>query len=241
MSQPAFRRDSVRANAAVKRVGSKIIALEPMRMYFPTRWTERDLATIENVVTVLGYVALVTEDNAYGVTKVPGYFRVEPDRISQDIVDDEPYTVFWFNKGSSVIASTEIVMIDNLVHPIYTEFLGKGRIPWYFNYMDRPRLFENIPYYNGVDKQGDPAIWSFMAASASRDPENPQRYYRQRTNPTQDMVTHPPVTVGLKLVSYHGSSLISKQGGSYFDAGTTSALANPSSRVERAELMLTQN
>lgn len=240
MSKLPFLRDPIRVNAAVKQVGSRVVALESLRMYFPTRWTERDLATIESVITVLGYVALVTDDNRYANTKISGYLRVEPDRISQETIDNELYTVLWFKKGSSVIASTDIVMNDNLVHSIYTELLGKGKIPWYFTYQDRPRLFENIGYYNGVDRNGDPAIWSFMAASASRDPDDPQRYYRQRKNPTDDMDTHPPITVGLKLVSYHGSSLISKQGGSYFDAGTTSALANPSERIERTEQMLTQ-
>lgn len=235
-----YTRDEKRANQAVKRIGDKVVATEPVRLMFPTRWLERGLAVIQNTITVLGFVAIVTDDGKYGVTKVTGYLRTEPNRISQETVNGEACTVFWYNKGACVIASTDIVVIDNLVHPIYTELLGKGRIPWYYNYMDFSSLFENIPYYNGVDKQGDPALWSFMAASASRDPDNPQRYYRQRKEPTTDRFEHPPVLLGLKLVSYHGSNLIAKQGGSYYDSGTTSSLANPSKRVERMELVLTQ-
>ena len=235
-----FLRQPKRVNEAVKRVGTKIVAVEPVRMFFPTRWIERGFANIENTITVLGYVAIVTEDNSYAVSKVSGFLRTEPDRISQETVDDETFTVFWFNKGGTVVSSTDIVMIDNLVHPIYTELLGKGKIPWYYSYMDRPRLFENIPYYNGVDKNGDPAIWSYMAASASRDPDDPQRYYRQRKNLTKDMNEKPPVTVGLKMVSFHGTNMLAKQGGSYYDAGATSSLANPSTRIERTEIMLTQ-
>lgn len=241
MSDLLKRRDPVRVNNVLKQAGSRKIATESMRMVFPTRWLERDLAVIENVITVLGYVALVTDDGSYAVTMVPGFFRTEPDRITKETVGDDSYTVFWFNKGSSVIVSTDIVMIDNLVHQIYTELLGRGRIPFYYDYDDLPRFFSNIPYYNGVDNRGDPAIWSYMSATVARDPDNIQRPYRQRKDVAGGSSTNPPVIVGLKRVSFHGNSLLAKQGGSYYDSGTTSALANPSSRTDKLESMLTQS
>jgi len=229
------KRDPARVYAALKQAGSRKVATEPVKMIFPTRWLERELAVIENVITVLGYVALATDDGSYAVTNVSGFLRTEPDRITKVTVGDESYTVFWFNKGSNVIASTDIVMIDNLVHPIYSELLGRGRTPFYYDYDDMPRLFENIPYYNGVDSKGDPVIWSYMASTATRDPDDLQRPYRQRNDRNK-----PPVLVGLKRVSFHGNSLLAKQGGSYYDSGTTSALANPSSKVDAIENILTQ-
>lgn len=232
------RRDSSRLDTAIKTAGDRKIAGESIRMVFPSRWLERELAVIENVITVLGFVALITDDGSYAVTMVPAFFRTKPDRITKDKVDDESYTVFWYDKGSEVIASTDVVMIDNLVHTIYTDLLGQGRIPFYYDYDDVPRFFNDIPHYNGVDGNGDPVIWSFMAATTARDPKDLQKSYRQRkvtTDPT------PPVYVGLKRVSFHASSLLSKQGGSYYDTGTTSALANPSSRIDRLESMLTQS
>lgn len=230
------KRDPVRVQAALKRVGTKITALEPVKMYFPTRWLERDLAVIENTITVLGYVALVLEDGTYSVSKVPGFLRTEPSRISKEDFEGESYTVFTYNKGASVISTTEIVRLDTLVHAIYTELIGRGRVPHYFDYNDFVSFFNSIDYYNGVDGNGDMAVWSYLAASTARDPDDIQRYYRQRK--VKD--NKPPVVVGLKNVSFHGRSLLSKQGGSYSDMGTTSALANPSNRVERLEQILTQ-
>lgn len=233
------RRDPSRLDAAMKTAGDRKIASESIRMVFPSRWLERDLAVIENVITVLGYVALVVEDGTYAVTMVPAFYRTKPDRITKDTVDGEAYTVFWYDKGSEVIASTDVVMIDNLVHQIYTDLLGQGRIPFYYDYDDVPRFFDEIPYYNGVDGSGDPVIWSFMAATVARDPNDLQKSYRQRKLGAD--ADAPPVYVGLKRVSFHANSLLSKQGGSYYDAGTTSALANPSSRLDRLESMLTQS
>lgn len=230
-----YIRDKERLDKALKRGGDKVIATESVRMIFPSRWLERDLAVIESTITVLGFVAFATDDDKYAVSKVPGFFRTEPDRITNEEFEGEMYTVFHYSKGSRVIYSTDIVVIDSLVHPIYTEFLGKGRLPWYYDYSDLPSLFEGIVYYNGVDKGGDIAIWSYMAATAARDPDNPQRYFRQR----KDLSVKPKL-VGLKKVSFHGGNVMAKLGGSYFDAGTTSALANPSTRVERAETMLTK-
>lgn len=235
MSDLLKKRDPARVYAALKQAGSRKVATEPVKMIFPTRWLERELAVIENIITVLGYVAIVTEDGSYAVSNVSGFLRTEPDRITKTVIDNESYTVFWFNKGSNVIASTDIVMIDSLVHTIYTELLGRGRTPFYYDYGDMPRLFDNIPYYNGVDGKGDPVIWSYMAATATRDPDDLQKPYRQRNDRNK-----PPVLVGLKRVSFHGNSLLAKQGGSYYDSGTTSALANPSSKVDSIENILTQ-
>lgn len=231
-----YKRDSKRVYKAINRVGNKIIALEELRMMFPTRWLERDLAEISTNISVIGYVALITKDNKYAVSKVAAFFRTEPDKMSNEIVNDEKYTVFHYEKGSQVVCSTDMVVIDSLVHPIYTEFLGSGKIPWYYSYDDLHNLFEGIQYYNEVDKGGDIAIWSFMAATASRDPDNLQEYFRR----SKKIEESKPTIIGLKQVHFHGGNVLAKLGGSYYDAGTTSALVNPSTRIERAETMLTK-
>lgn len=221
---------------AVYRKDPIVVAKKPLRLVFPTRWLERELAVIESTIEVLGYVALVDEDDNYAVMKVPGKIRTEPDRISNMKHEDEDFTVFYYNPGSKVIASTDIVVVDSLVHPIFTELLGRGRIPFYYDYdKDYAKLFSDIGYYNGVDKSGDPAIWSYYAATTARDPSNPQDYYRHAKAMTQ-----PPIQIGLKKVALHSRNVLGKQGGSYFEPGTTSALSNPSRRVDPGEVVLTQ-
>ena len=236
MAGPFLKRNPKLVMDTLVRKGNRITATVPVRMYFPTRWLERDLAVIENTITVLGYIALVDEKGNYAISKTPGMLRTEPSRITKEDIEGVSYTVFWYNKGASVISMTEVVKLDTLVHAIYTELIGGGHIPAYFDYNDLVTIFRDIDYYNGVDSNGDMAVWSYLAVSTARDPDNIQRYYRQRKVDDGKK----PVIVGLKNVAFHGRSLLSKKGGSYSDMGVTSALANPSNRVERLENVLTQ-
>lgn len=240
MLSTTFKRNKARVDAAYKQVGTTLIALEPLKVYFPERFVERDLAKIEDVCYVLGFFAVVTEDNYYASSMVTAMMRMEPDRIGKAVIDDVPYIEFQFNKGSKFIASTDVVMNDNLPHRVYTELYSKARVPWYYDYDDIPAFFVNTRKYNGVRTADDPAIWEYIGAAMCRDPDDPTRYYRQRPTVRSDIKTKPPYYVALRNVSYGANNVVSKLSGSYFDDGVTSALTNPSDREERIETMLRQ-
>jgi len=240
MLSSAYKRSKSRVDAAYKKVGTTLVCLEPLRIQIPERFAERDLAVIEDVSYILGCMAIITEDNYYASSMVTGMLRTEPDRIGRTVVDDVGYIELYYDKGSKIIASTDPVVNDNLPHRVYTELYGKGRIPWYYDYEDIPRLFENSGKYNGVTLGADLAIWEYVASSLCRDPEDPTRYYRQVPNAKASLNTKRPYFIALRNVSFGSTNMTAKLGGSYYDPGMTSALANPSDRAERFESMLRQ-
>jgi len=190
------------------------------------------------VVTILGMMAWITEDNRFASAKISAMIRTEPDRISITTVNDIPYLTLFYDVGSKLMVSTDIVVVDIMVHPIYTAIPGRGRVPWYYSYEESLTLFHNTGEYNGTDGNSDPAIWSYMQATTCRDPDNLRQFYRQRKTAKQDQLTHPPVVVPLKNVSFNADSVVAKLAGSYFDPGVTSALAHPAKRADIVESIL---
>src|SRR5690606_19118349 len=150
MLSSEFIHSPERVEKAIKVAGDAIYALEPLRIHFPERFVERELATIEDIVYVLGFMAIITEDNHYSAPIITAMIRTEPDRIGKVVVDDVAYVELSYNKGSKIAVSTDLVVVDNLIHRIYTEMYGKGRIPWYYMYEDIPDMFVKTGKYNGT-------------------------------------------------------------------------------------------
>lgn len=238
MLSSTFVRNNERVAKAYKKVGDQLIATEPVRVMIPEGFVKAGLAIVEDVVTILGCMAIITKDNQYASTSITALVRTEPDRISTVMVNDVPYLTFYYNPGSAILSSTDIVMVDILVHPIYTVIYGRGKAPWYYDYERFLKILHNTGQYNGTDGNSDPAIWSYMGATICRNPDNLRQYYRQRPNAKAEQLTHPPVTVPLKNVSFNADSLVAKLSGSFFDPGVTAALAHPSKRPDTVEGIL---
>lgn len=240
MQSKEFTRSKARVDSTLKKVGTKLIALEPVRIHIPERFTERGLAEIEDVSYILGFMAIITEDNYYAASTLTAMIRTEPDRIGKVVVDDVAYIELFYEKGSAVIASTDVVVNDNLPHRIYTEMLGKGRIPWYYGYEDIPKMFVDTKKYNGVTIGADFAVWEYISAALCRDPADPSKYFRQRANAKKDTETLTPLYIPLRNVSVGATNVTAKLGGSYTNDGITAALVSPSDRPEKIETLLRQ-
>lgn len=240
MNSSIFKRSKARVDKALKLAGESLIAMEPLRIHIPVRFAERNLAVIEDVSYVLGFAAIITEDNYYASSMVPSMWRTEPDRVGQVVVDDIPYIELSYEKGSSVIANVNLVMVDNMIHRVWMEMYGKAKVPWYYNYEDVIRMFFGTGKYNGVKLGYDRAILEYAAAAVCRDPDDTLKFYRQRPNAKSDFLTKPPVLIGLRNVALQATNFTARTAGSYSDDGLTVSLVNPSDRAERIETMLRQ-
>lgn len=238
MLSSQFIRDKARVDRAYKVSGKVAFAMEHLRVHIPERFVERNLAVIGDVVYILGCMAIITDDNRFASSRVTAMIRTEPDQINKVVVDDVQYIELSYNKGSCLLASTDVEISDNLAHRIYTEFLGKGRQPWYYNYEIMPKIFSRTDKYNGLTLGADPVILEIMTANMCRDPDDPSKFYRQRPDAKLTYLKDPPAVVPLRNVSYSATNVAAKLGGSRFDEGLTAILVNPSERPERIETML---
>ena len=84
----------------------------------------------------------------------------------------------------------------------------------------------------------NPEVMELIASMVSRNQKNRLEYYRHTIQNRDELKTNPPLFVALRSVSDSATNTTNKLGGSYFEEGLTSALVNPTERVERIEDLL---
>lgn len=215
----------------------QIVALKPVTICFPERFTTKKLAEVGSTVSATGIMA-VRCDNDYGVATINAMIRFTPTYITTVKYDGEDYLELNFDAGAIVTPNYNVVKDDLLVYWIYSEIIAKGKVPWYLNYEDLAKLFLSAQQYAGFKVGTNHAIMEMFAAAVSRDTKNPKRYARHTTQHRLSTLADAPDFIALRNVSYGPSNTTAKLMGSYFDEGMTSALNDPAAKTERIEELL---
>lgn len=220
-----------------KYVGEKcVVTGNTLQVIFPERWIDKELAELGEVVHLIGYFAVIDDKGNFGKVMIPAIIRTQPDRINKVVIDGEAYVKMEYDKGSDLISTMNVVRDDNLLYYIYSEFLEKARIPFYFTYSERAEFFNESSKYNGFKLGYDPAALEYLIAFMHRDPDNIGASFRHRPDAKAGKIQ--PATMGLNDVTTGSNNFITKVTKSYTTAGITSALNNPARRAERIETML---
>lgn len=209
----------------------------PMTIHVPERYKTRNLASISgDGVFSLAFLALVSDD-CYSVMNIASMIRLLPHDTTTDTINGETYMIFHFRAGDAVFYSLDLVVRKPLSYYIYAEFVGNGRIPWFFDYNDMGNLFATVKEYAGVDL-GHPLILQMLVSMTARDPENIAEFYRSILTSTLTPATNPPTVVPFKSVVHNTHSTLTKLIGAYFSDGVNSALVDPTTKVDRIEQLL---
>ena len=214
-----------------------VVALKPLKIQIPVRFSERNLAEIGVEIFIPGIYAIIS-DNKYGVSTVSSQLVIIPNKILKININDEPYYEFYFDVGNTVFKSTELIKKDTLVYYIFDELLSKCNIPWYLSYDDLGKIFDTAKYYADTSIADNNELTELIVAIISRDSIDKTIYYRSTINNEDYINKHPPEYVSLSNVIFSATNTITKISGSYFDQGVLSALVDPSERVERVEELL---
>ena len=213
----------------------RLVTTGKLKIYIPTRFAERDLAFIGTETNIVGIYAIVADDKYYGVSLINAMQRIEPTSMIKVIVDDDEYYEFYFEPGSTVLSSTNLVKRDVLVYRIYDEILAKGRIPWYLGYLELAKIFDTAKYHAGANIGANHEVTELLISLIARNPDDRTEYYRTMIKNMVEIKEKPPAFIGLKDVIYGATNTTNKLAGSYFNQGLVSALVNPTERTERIE------
>lgn len=228
--------DRVNANLFDRDDGA-VYTKVPCKIQVPQRYLERHLASIGAEVYILGFFAIIMEQSYYGVNITDAMMRITPSSTETVEIDGTLYLEFSFDKGDKVFYTTELVKNDTLTYYIYDEHIAKGRIPWYFNYFDLAKIFDTAELHAGINL-GNRAVVDLITSTIARDSGNMNVLYRHVLNKPKDIETNPPTIVPFRSVIWNTSDTTSKLIGAHFSDSVTSALVNPSERVERIEELL---
>lgn len=215
----------------------RVYTTADLTIHVPERYKNRNLASISgDGVFVLGFLALV-DDTRYSVLKIASMLRLLPHDTTTETIDGDTYMVFHFRKGDAVFYSTELIVRRPLSYYIFAEFVGNGRIPWFFNYYDMGDIFSTVKEYANVDL-GHPLILHMLISMTCRDPNDIAVFYRSKLSDHTVPKTTPPMIVPFKSVVYNTHSALTKITGAYFSDGVNSALSDPTDKVDRIETLL---
>lgn len=233
-------RDAAKVHACLKELpDNRLITTRGCKIYIPTRFAERDLATIGMETYIAGIYAITVDDKYYGVSLINAMHRIEPTSTAKVMINEDEHYEFYFEPGSTVFSSVDLVRKDTLPYKIFDEMFVKGRMPWYISYADAGSIFETAQKHAGANVGGNPEVIKLLVATIARNPKDRHKYYRSGLTSMKDL-SSPPAWVGLRSVTYAATNTTNKLAGSHFAEGVVSALNNPTERRERIEDLLTR-
>lgn len=215
-----------------------LVALKPVKIYIPARFTERGLAEVGIETTIVGIYAMVVDDTHYAVSLVNAMMRITPSSTLKIKIKGDDYFEFSFDAGQVILPGVNLVKKDVLVYKIYDEIISKGRVPWYLGYDELGRLFDSAKHHAGVNIGNNVEVTELIVSMISRDRKDKTQYYRKTIESLDELKTNPPVFIPLRSVQYAATNTLNKLAGSYFGLGVVSALVSESTRPERIESIL---
>lgn len=239
MNPKQLIRDPAKIHAVLAELpDGRLVTKKEVKIYVPSRFDERGLASVGMETYIVGIYAIVIDDKYYGVSMVNAMCRIEPTSTVKVVFDEEEYYEFTFDAGSTVMATVHLVRTDTLVYKIYDEIISKGRVPWYLGYTELGKLFDTAKYHAGANIGANHEVTELIISMISRDPKDRVKYYRQTVKSIEDVEKNPPAFIPLRSVTYAATNTTNKLAGSYFNEGLVSALVSPADRVERIEELL---
>ncbi len=213
---------------------NSLVATKETKIYFPARFVEQGLASMDVETNVIGILAIVVEGK-YSVYSVNAMIRFDPVEVSTVMISGEEYYEMLFTPGAVIIPNLNVAAVDTLVYRIYNELIAKGRVPWYMTYRkDMPRIFDTASEYAGAGIGQEREVTELLMTITGRNPDNLNESYRLVAATT----TKPPRYISLKTVEYSATNALNKLGGANYTRGTIGALVSPSVEPERIETLL---
>lgn len=216
---------------------NSLVASKECRIYVPSRFSERGLASLGADTYIVGICAFVI-DGYYSIMMVNAMMRIDPSEINRVMVGEDEYLEFVFYAGSTVITNLNLAKTDTLTYKIYDEIIAKARVPWYLSYFDLAAIFDTAREHAGANIGNNKEVTELLVSIIARSNDKRTTYYRQVIDGDDSLVSNPPYYASLKDVTLAATNAVNKLGGGYFRDGMISAINSPSERVERLEEIL---
>ena len=231
-------RDSKYVLSALKELpNGSVVCTMDCKIQVPSRFTERSLVELGADIHCIGVYAMIVDDK-YAVSTINAQLLITPSKILKININDVEYYEFYFESGSQVFATTNLVKKDSLVYHIFDELISKANVPWYIGYDDLGKIFDSAKYHAGTNIADNQELTELIVSIISRDPIDKTIYYRNSIKNEQFVKDINPEYVSLSNVLFSATSTLTRLTGSYMSEGIVSALVNESQREERLEALL---
>jgi len=204
------------------------IVTEDIRIIFPERWLNKELAIIEDSVKVIGLYGIIDSKDNYVMSVAPIYQDIEANMVSDAICSDGVlYKVLTIEANTVLINNNNLVVSDNIIYYIFDEFLIKANVPWYCSYDVLPDILAESLLYCDSHIGDNRIMFEVLAAMIARG-EDKTVYFRHK-------LENKPNWVALNNIYYSYKNTGAKLIGGYYGYGISSAIINPEKEATRIE------
>lgn len=229
MTLDRFKRKPDVLKNKFKIIKNMTITTDDISVMFPSRFINKGLCDIGDVVKVVGIYAVMDSHNNYSVVNTPIFQFLVPNNITDIEINDTEYKLLSFDKNSVFIPDNSLIVSDSFIYQIFEELFLNGNVPWYLDYNDLSSVFEESKKYAGSNIGNDSMAFEILSAIVSRSPIDKKIYFRQTLDKTNS--GNKPEYVGLNNIYYSFDNTGAKILGSYFGDGLVSALVDPEKKT----------
>jgi hypothetical protein len=202
----------------------------------PSRFLDIGLAYVGVTTKVFGVFAIIFEDGKYTVGNIPAFVDIVPDSFVEIEHDEIPYHQFRFKANEVVIQNKDVVRIDTMMFNLISEYIFKGKTPWYTEPMDLAKLFDFAEEVAASRIGNNLQTIEFIASMVVRDSKDRSVSMREVAKSLADFKR--AAIVPLTSVFYGIRSPLNKVAGAYMQDGVISALVSPAESPGRVETIL---
>lgn len=223
-----FIRNSAAIAALLLKKENTFLTKEEIKIIIPARYVDKELAFIEHEqIRTVAIFAIVDSKNNYTVVNAPIFIPLSPSDIEDAIIDGEQMKVLSFEPFSVVMPNTICVKSEQHMYDLYDEFITKGNVPWFMNYLDFSNLFARAKMFAGSKIGANRPVLEILAANVARNSKNLKQLYRYAIKSIDDINKIPMYPVGLGNVYLSRTSTISAISGGHLSDGIINKINNP--------------
>ena len=155
----------------------QIVTKTGCAIYFPTDYASKGLASLGEVVSVVGIFMMVVDGNHYAVSLVPALFKTLPVSIDTETIWDREYYKLTYSPGNVVMEDCRLVPIKKFSGIITDYFIDYGKTPEFVTYDKLSIILAKCRKYCNITL-ANPIARDIIVAGLSRDKKDPRTLYR---------------------------------------------------------------
>lgn len=207
-------------------------------VHVPESFRAKQLVSMGKEISFIGYFALIIPDGHYCTWKIPSMIRTMPDDIRNVEIDGKMYYELHYPKGGRVAKSTDLLVDQLTLYPLFEDVIARARSVWYYTYEQMGGFFKHAKEYTGTELYATPSVFEMVIAQQARFDGDRNETIRHVIEKREDVDKTPFTYIPMRNVEYGATDTVSKIGGSNTAEGLDSALVNPTEEVQPMERLL---
>lgn len=230
--------DAAKVVDTIIEVGDTAITKTGCKIYIPSRYVEKGMASIGEEIRIACVFAIVVDDKFYAVSNTTAPMRITPTYTTLVKTDETEYYEFVFDAGAQITPNVNLVKTSSLAYDIYDVIMSRVYVPWYLDYFDLGSLMDTADAYGGIKLFANSVPVEIIASVVSRDPADVTKHYRETIKSLDDVKKRPPTYTPLSSVLHGATNATAMLLGNHFDEGLNTALIKHTDRIDTVETLL---